>query len=178
MIPSTTQRVPLNTGEELNEQVNQRTRESVVQHAQAHPETLERRLAELDQEWDTDRWMETVYAVVILAGIALSPFNPLWLILSTGGGVFLLSHALFGWDPLLPVYRSWGIRTSTEIDYEHYALKALRGDFQKLTGFVTPAERDAIARLEGEGGPPNEALDVSDAADPHVVSEALEAARK
>jgi hypothetical protein len=178
MIPATTQRVPLNSGEEFNDQVTERILESLAQHAQAQPQTLERRLAELDHEWDTDRLMETVYAIVILAGVGLSALHPLWLLLSVAGAVFLLSHALFGWDPLLPLYRSLGFRTSTEIDYERYALKALRGDFQRLTGFVTPEERDAIARLEGEGGPPNEALPVSDAADPHVVTEALEAARK
>ena len=45
---------------------------------------------------------------------------------------FLLQHAVQGWCPPLPVFRRYGVRTQTEIDYERYALKSLRGDFQGL----------------------------------------------
>jgi hypothetical protein len=37
-----------------------------------------------------------------------------------------------GWCPPLPVFRRLGIRTASEIDYERYALKSLRGDFDEL----------------------------------------------
>jgi hypothetical protein len=50
-------------------------------------------------------------------------------------GSFLLQHAVQGWCPPLPVFRRWGVRTQPEIDYERYALKALRGDFRNLSPF-------------------------------------------
>jgi hypothetical protein len=169
-------RVLLNTDAKLNELVSQRIRETVAHCAQAHPQAIERRLQELDREWDTDRVMETMSSVVMLAGVGLAAaVNAWWLLLSAAAGACLLTHGLFGWDPLLPLYRRWGIRTSLEIDYERYALKALRGDFQKLACITTPEDRDAIARLEGEGGP---ALDVVAAGEGVVVEEVLAAARK
>ncbi len=47
-------------------------------------------------------------------------------------GGFLLQHAVQGWCPPLPIFRRHGVRTQTEIDYERYALKALRGGFRQL----------------------------------------------
>lgn len=41
---------------------------------------------------------------------------------------FLIQHAVHGWCPPLPIFRSFGIRTRKEIDREKYALKVLRGD--------------------------------------------------
>src|SRR5438093_1357880 len=121
MIPSTTTRVLLNTHESLNEQVQQRIRDKVAQCAQAHPQVIEQRLAELDREWDTDRVMETVAALVVLAGVGLgAALSHWWLLLAGAASVCLLSHGLLGWDPLLPLYRGWGLRTSLEIDYERY----------------------------------------------------------
>jgi hypothetical protein len=32
----------------------------------------------------------------------------------------------------VPFFRRRGVRTATEIDYERYALKAVRGDFRNL----------------------------------------------
>jgi len=178
IIPSTTERVSRHTSDQLNQQLERRIRESVLQHAQAPRQVLDRRLAELDHEWDTDRWLETLSGSLVLIGLGLSALNLWWLTLPGVVAVFLLSHALFGWDPLLPLYRSWGFRTSCEIDYERYVLKALRGDFHQLTGFHTPDDRDAIARLEGEGGPVYTGPSVPDAADAQVVQEALEAVQK
>jgi hypothetical protein len=45
---------------------------------------------------------------------------------------FLLQHALQGWCPPVPLFRSLGVRTASEIDEERYALKALRGDFEDV----------------------------------------------
>ena len=45
---------------------------------------------------------------------------------------FLLQHALQGWCPPVPLLRRLGFRTTAEIDYERYALKALRGDFREM----------------------------------------------
>jgi hypothetical protein len=47
-------------------------------------------------------------------------------------GGFLLQHAVQGWCPPLSIFRRLGIRTAEEIDWERYALKALRGDFREI----------------------------------------------
>jgi hypothetical protein len=65
-----------------------------------------------------------------------------------------------------------GFRTSSEIARERFALKTLRGDFRQLAGVTTVEERNAIARMEGEGGPAYEGSTGSDAA------EIVEATRK
>jgi hypothetical protein len=58
--------------------------------------------------------------------------NRRWFALPAIVGAFLLQHAVQGWCPPLPVFRRLGFRTAAEIDRERYALKALRGDFDKI----------------------------------------------
>ncbi len=58
--------------------------------------------------------------------------NKKWLILPGLVTGFLFQHALQGWCPPLPVLRRMGFRTSAEINEERYALKALRGDFERI----------------------------------------------
>lgn len=57
MIPSTAQRVPENTAEHVNEQIRCRSEAIVARHATG-PEAIDRRLRELDEEWDTERTLE------------------------------------------------------------------------------------------------------------------------
>jgi hypothetical protein len=177
MIPATTARVPLCTDRQLNEELHRKIQQRVEQTAQASPQAVDRRLAELDHEWDIDRIMEATVASVSLVSLGLVWLHPAWLVLPGVALASLLLHALFGWCPQLPLFRRWGYRTATEIAYERYALKALRGDFTKLCAITTPEEREAIAALEGEGGPAY-APPLTDAADPHIVQEVLEAVRK
>ena len=58
-------------------------------------------------------------------------------------GGFLLQHAVQGWCPPMFWFRRMSIRTQSEIDYERYALKALRGDFR---GVDEPREAFDAAR--------------------------------
>jgi hypothetical protein len=172
MIPLTSDRVHRNTPRRLNEGFHRQIHESVERHAQAHPQVLGRRLAELEHEWDVDRVMETTYSAAFLAGLALAGRSRQGRLFCGVAAISLLSHGLFGWDLLLPLYRRLGFRTSSEIARERYALKAMRGDFRHVTDVTSAEERDAIARLEGEGGPAYEGAAGTDAA------EVVEAARK
>jgi hypothetical protein len=178
MIPATTQRVRLHTGDPLNQEIDSRIHESVAFHATATPEATDRRLKELDFEWDIERVMGVVMSSAVLLGVALTSVSPWWQILTAAAAACLLSHSLFGWWPLLPVFRWFGLRTPSEINHERYALKVLRGDFQTLPNFTTPDEREALARLEGEGGICFDDDALPDAADLHVVQQALEVAKK
>jgi hypothetical protein len=59
--------------------------------------------------------------------------------------VFLLQHAVQGWCPPIIWFRRLGVRTSTEIDHERNALKALRGDFRHVAP-DSPSDALAAAR--------------------------------
>lgn len=133
MIPSTAHRVPESTAEYLNDEIRRSTEESIARYGAAGPQAIDRRLAELDREWDIERTLEANAATLtaVGAGLALTVDRRFALIPLVVGS-FLLQHALQGWCPPLPVFRRYGVRTQTEIDYERYALKSLRGDFRGL----------------------------------------------
>jgi hypothetical protein len=132
MFPSTVQRVPDNTAEHVNDQIRRQTEERVAQYAAEGSAAIERRLAELDREWDIERTLEANASMASLIGLTLgATVNRKWFILPTVVAGFLFQHAVQGWCPPLPVFRRLGVRTQTEIDYERYALKALRGDFRQ-----------------------------------------------
>jgi hypothetical protein len=88
---------------------------------------------ELDAEWDIERMLEANAATVSLVGLTLgATIDHRWFMLPAVVAGFLLQHAVQGWCPPVPLLRRVGFRTPTEIDYERYALKALRGDFRNL----------------------------------------------
>jgi hypothetical protein len=131
MLPDTRERVPQNTAEEINARIRQQTERSVLQYASAGPQAIDCRLAELDEEWDIERYLETMAPTFTLLGLALGVTkHRAWLLLPAVVQTFFLQHALQGWCPPIPVLRRLGIRTMDEINEERYALKALRGDFQ------------------------------------------------
>jgi hypothetical protein len=131
MIPSTVERVPLHTAEHVNEEIRRQTEERVAQYSEAGREAIDRRLAELDREWDIERTLEANAATASLVGLTLgATVDKKWFIFPAVVAGFLLQHAVQGWCPPLPVFRRLGFRTQSEIDYERYALKSLRGDFR------------------------------------------------
>ena len=116
------------------------------------PAAIDERLAQLDHEWTTGRATKAAAAVVIVVGLALSLLNPWWLVLPVAGGAMLLQY-LFGRRSVSGAFfHSLGLRTGAEIEQEKVALKALRGDFQNLPTLHQVEDREATARMEGEGG--------------------------
>ncbi|MEX2172499.1 MAG: hypothetical protein WD851_24470 [Pirellulales bacterium] len=144
MLPATAERVRSNTSDEINEQIAQETERNIARYAHAGTGAIDRRLAELDREWDVERYLETMAPTVTLLGLFLGvTSNRKWLILPAVVQSFFLLHALQGWCPPLPVLRRLGIRTIGEIHKERYALKALRGDFENVS------DETAMAAVEG-----------------------------
>jgi hypothetical protein len=132
MISSSATRVSSQTDESINAQIRRRTETNIAYFA-AHPDQIDQRLRELDEEWDIERTLETASSCVSLFGLMMGVLRGRkWFILPIAVQGFFLQHALQGWCPPLPVFRRLGIRTQYEIEQERYALKALRGDFQKL----------------------------------------------
>ena len=149
MIPSTAKRVPEHTADHVNEAILRQTRANVARYGTAGPEAIDRRLAELEHEWDIERVLEANAATVTAIGAGLALFvNRRFALLPLVVGAFLLQHAVQGWCPPLPVFRRLGIRTQAEIDHERYALKALRGDFREASNDdrVSPSHALEAAR--------------------------------
>ena len=133
MLAATRERVAINTSEEVNQQIRQRTERSIMESIARGPDAIECRLDELDREWDIERVLETMAPTITLVGLVLGiTKSRKWLFLSAFVQSFFLQHALQGWCPPVPVLRRLGFRTADEINEERYALKALRGDFKKL----------------------------------------------
>jgi hypothetical protein len=131
----------------INQRVQQRIEASVAAAARGGPQAIERRLQELDREWDVERWLETTAASLALVGTALgATVNRRWYALPAAVGAFLMQHALQGWCPPLPVLRRMGVRTADEINQERYALKALRGDFAPVSRASGAELADAAVR--------------------------------
>jgi Protein of unknown function (DUF2892) len=140
MLPNTVERIPLHTAQDVNRRIQQDINDRVRYFA-AHPAGIDRRLRELDEEWDIERALEANAASVAFSGSLLAAtVDKRWLVLPALVGAFLFQHAVQGWCPPVPILRRLGYRTSREIETERIALKALRGDF----GTIGPAdgERD------------------------------------
>lgn len=130
MISTTSGRVPEHTADEINRQISVRTRQNVSRFGRSRAE-IERRLRELDEEWDIERTLEANAATASLVGVYLAAtVDRKWLLLPGAVAAFLLQHAVQGWCPPMPVFRRLGVRTAREIEEERMALKALRGDFE------------------------------------------------
>ena len=126
-------RVACNTSAEVNRRIRSATEMKVVRAVQEGAAGIERRLRELDQEWDVERCLETAASSFTVLGTVLAANGDRrWLLLPGVVGSFLLLHAWQGWCPPLPVLRRLGVRTAEEIHRERTALKALRGDFAAI----------------------------------------------
>lgn len=133
MFPDTNRRVANNTCEHVNRKIREQTRKNITQYSNAGAEQITARLKVLDSEWDVERTLEANAASFALGGLILgATVDRKWFIFPGVVAAFLLQHAIQGWCPPLPVLRRLGIRTSAEIDEERYALKALRGDFDRV----------------------------------------------
>lgn len=91
----------------------------------SRPEAIERRLRELDQEWDVERAIQANAATLMVVGSILGlTVDRRFFALPMAVSVFLLQHALQGWCPPLPLLRRLGFRTEREIQDERHELLA------------------------------------------------------
>ena len=133
MSTSTADRVRQNTPESLNKRIDRQTQENVAWFAHAGPAAIEQRLCDLDQEWDIERYVGTVAPSLSLLGMTLGvTVHRKWFALPFLVQGFFLQHALQGWCPPIPILRSLGVRTASEINEERNALKSLRGDYRSV----------------------------------------------
>jgi hypothetical protein len=62
----------------------------------------------------------------------------------------LLQHGLLGFGPVAELVRLLGVRTRKEIDLEKFALKALRGDFERIPHDGGPLARANAALVAAQ----------------------------
>jgi hypothetical protein len=137
-IPTTRRRVRRHTAAGINRKVDDQI-ERNVRYFSVHKDEIDRRLAELDDEWDIERMIECNASVLALTGTVLGiTHDRRFLMLPAAVTGFLLQHAIQGWCPPVPILRRFGFRTADEINRERYALKALRGDFGSIGDNKTP----------------------------------------
>ena len=129
---NTINRVALHTDAAINRRIEEATGLRIRRCA-ADPRGIDRRLRELDREWDIERVLETNAAIIASLGVLLGTRERRWLVVPGLVTAFLFQHAVQGWCPPIPILRRLGIRTSREIEIERIALKLLRGDFDDMS---------------------------------------------
>jgi hypothetical protein len=148
-IARTGERVERVTSRRSRDRIERATRRSLRSTATQGKPGIDRRLGDLDREWDIERTIEANASTLALAGTLLGIFiHRRFLALPIAVSAFLLQHALQGWCPPVPLLRRLGFRTAKEIDEERTALKALRGDFRHIRR-TRPAPALRAARLSG-----------------------------
>lgn len=148
MFAKSATRVSSHTDPQINRRIEQQWKKRVNALGREDKSTINRRLAELDKEWDVERTLQTNFSILSLVGIALAAkVNKRWAALSVGVPAFMIQHALQGWCPPLAVLRRLDVRTAREINDERFALQALRGDFDAVRSRGdTTAAYDAVKR--------------------------------
>src|SRR3954462_5483343 len=132
-------RVREHAPERSNQRIDRATQRRILRAGGESRPALSRRLEELDQEWDMERVLETNAAALALGGVLLGLLvNKKFFAIRCFVLPFLLQHAIQGWCPPVPMFRSRGVRTRKEIDTERFAVKALRGDFAGVDGESDP----------------------------------------
>jgi hypothetical protein len=135
------------TAAPVNRRIEDAMRDRILIYANKSPEEISRRIAELEDEWDIERWLECNASALSFGGLVFSIFGgKKWLLVPAVVLPMLFYHAVNGWCPPIPLLRRLGIRTQREIDAEIYALRLLRGDFD---GGDNRAQR-ALKTLEPE----------------------------
>ena len=149
IIPDTPARVPAHTSRGANRRIAARMQRD-VQESAAHPRGIAQRLKKLDSEWDIERAIEANASSLAFAGVALSALtrDRRFLILPGLVTAFLFQHALQGWCPPVPILRRLGFRTAQEIEQERHALKALRGDYDRVKRARSVLARAALGAAQ------------------------------
>lgn len=135
-------RVRANTPPEINQAIDTEIAAMVRFYASKTDYEIGKRIEELDEEWDIGRIVEARTATISLVGIIFGLIrSKKWFILPIIASTFLLQYAVQGWCPPVYILRRFGFRTRHEIDLEKYSLKALRGDFDKISSMDKNTDR-------------------------------------
>ena len=143
-------RVRAYSPDKINQTIDEETAAQIRNLSLSDKALISKRIDELEREWDVERALETTASSLSITGLLLGAFvDRKWFFLPGVVTAFLLQHSVQGWCPPLAVFRALKFRTQKEIDREKFALKALRGDMDKLA-----ANKDLNEILEAFAGKP------------------------
>lgn len=121
--------------------------------AEAGPAAITERIAELESEWGAGRLTKVTAGVIVLAGLVLVVYGGPWFaIVPALGALVMLQYVFTNQSVFGGLFSAMGFRSGCLIEREKTALKVLRGDFRTIPTVHDIEDKDAIARLEGEGG--------------------------
>lgn len=131
--PKSADGVRVHTPPRYNHRIDQAMMKRVWEYARKTPQEITARIEELEREWDLERVLESTAGAIALSGVLLSGARSRkWLLVPAGILAVLLQHSLFGGSTAVSCLRRMGIRTRREIEAEKYAMRMLRGDFDRL----------------------------------------------
>lgn len=131
-IPERPDRVRARSSATVNERLDRDAEVRLMRLRRASAQEIDRRLRELDQEWDVERALMLLFSGVGALSLGLGARKALphrkwngWLSLFSVQLAFVGVHAAYGWCPPVEVLRRLGFRTRLEIDAERRAVEAL-----------------------------------------------------
>ena len=111
------------TSPAANKKITEKTQNNVVHYANETESVIQKRIEQLDKEWDMERLLALNASVLTITGVVLgSKVNKKWFWMPGVVASFLGMHAIQGWCPPVPLFRAFGVRTRMEIDKEKYGL--------------------------------------------------------
>ncbi len=149
MIANSKTSIENNSDPKVNHRVREQLRETMARYETANPRELTYRLAELDQEWDTERYLQLGFSCAVLAGLALGAISDRkWRLWPALAACFMVQNVTQGWCPPLLVLRRLGVRTAAEINRERIAIKLVRGDFAEVGAQATGGANSLLRVIE------------------------------
>ena len=147
-VANSTDRVRKNAPESSNAKIDAEILEKISTYRDKNGHEISKRIVALEKEWSIERKIETFAPSLILGGLALTYFHDKkWAALPAVVAAFLLQHGIQGWCPPVPLFRALGARTRKEIDWEKFALKFLRGDFDQVPLTDEAAVFEAVRQI-------------------------------
>jgi hypothetical protein len=150
-VAPTPARVPSNTSARSSERIRRRMEERLAL-CRLDPAFRERRLKELDREWDVERVIQVEGPLTTLLGLFLAARRGApWLAVPAFTQGMMVLHAVQGFYPMLPLLRRVGLRTEQEISAERYEIKGMRGDFPSRSGEEAVGADEALEAAQPRG---------------------------
>jgi hypothetical protein len=114
--------------ESANQAIDASTEGAIERASAGGRQEIERRLSELQREWDIDRVLMANFAVLVFAQLVAARRDRRWLWGPLIQTPLLLMHATLGWCPPSLWFRPLGFRTRFEIQGEREALLRRLGE--------------------------------------------------
>ncbi|WP_331117429.1 hypothetical protein [Archangium sp.] len=146
-----TDAVRTHTADGVNRRIDERVEGCVRHMAEQDRAAISDYLNKLEREWDLNRVVSVAASTVTVLGLVLGAKDGRgWRVVSGVAAGLLLQHGLLGFGPLAGLVRMLGVRTRKEIDLEKFALKALRGDFERIPHDGGPLARANAALVAAQ----------------------------